>query len=168
MNVLKQIKLADAATLMNASCGLLSIFYSINSQFLTASIFILGAVLLDFLDGFIAKALKETTELGKELDSLADIISFGIAPAVFGFMLVEKSVVFILVLIVFVLCGILRLARFNVTKLEHFEGMPVTINGIIFPLIYFLKVPFYFYPIIYVLSSILMISTFKLKKIRSL
>jgi len=166
MNVLKQIRLADAATLMNASCGILSVFYSINSQFLTASIFILGAVFLDFLDGFIARALKETSELGKELDSLADTISFGIAPAVFGFMLVEKSTILILVLIVFVLCGILRLARFNVTNIKYFEGMPITINGILFPLIYFLKVPLYLYPTIYFLSGILMISTFKLRKLR--
>jgi len=166
MNVLKQIRLADAATLMNASCGILSIFYSINNQFLTACVFILGAVFLDFLDGFIARALKETSELGKELDSLADTISFGIAPAVFGFMLVEKSTILILALIVFVLCGILRLARFNVTKIKYFEGMPITINGILFPLIYFLKVPLYLYPTIYFLSGILMISTFKLKKLR--
>lgn len=166
MNILKKLNLADIATLMNASAGLLAVFYSITGKFAIAAVFILTAVVLDFFDGRIARRLKQLSEIGKELDSLADTISFGIAPAVFGFMLSDKGAVITIILIVFVLCGILRLARFNVTNIKHFEGMPITINGVLFPLIYFIKIPFCYFPYIYILSAILMISSIKIKKIR--
>lgn len=166
MNILRKINLADVATLMNASAGLLAVFYSITGKFATAAVFILLAVVLDFLDGRVARALKQSSSLGKELDSLADTISFGIAPAVFGFMLSDKGAIITIILIVFVLCGILRLARFNVTYIKYFEGMPITVNGILFPLIYFIKIPFCYFPYIYLLSAILMISAIKIKKLR--
>lgn len=166
MNILRKLNLADFTTLMNAASGLLAVFYSITGKFATAAVFILIAVVLDFLDGRIARRFRQSSGLGKELDSLADTISFGVAPAVFGFMLSEKGTLITAIVIIFVLCGILRLARFNIANIKHFEGMPITVNGILFPLIYFINVPVCYFQYIYLLSAIAMISTFKIKKLR--
>ena len=89
MKIKEILKLADFFTIGNLIFGVLSIFYAILGLFTYAAIFLLIAVLFDFLDGKIARMSKKATEqgkqFGKQLDSLADIVSFGVAPAVFGF-----------------------------------------------------------------------------------
>lgn len=155
----------SALTILNAVFGLLAIINSIEEEYITAAVFLIIAVLVDFLDGQIARYLKEETDFGKEFDSLADIISFGVAPAIFVYKLGNIEALSILVLMIFVACGITRLARFNIKKLEYFEGMPITMNGLIVPIFYFIGLDSY---LIYVLliSGLLMISTIKFPKIR--
>lgn len=157
---------ADAVTLANAACGLLSIMFAATGKFKIAALLLVLAVFLDWADGKIARMKKQTHELGKELDSLSDIVSFGIAPAVFGFLQIQWHPVVTIIIIFFALCGILRLARFNITKNDGFyEGVPITTNGIIFPLIFFAGVPIQFYVYVYLFMGLLMISSFKIKKI---
>ena len=161
----KIIKLADIATLLNATSGLTAIFFSIQRQFEIAAVFLLAAVLFDFLDGKIARITNQQNEFGKNLDSLSDVVSFGVAPAVFGYMYGLNTFYNIIFLLTFVLAGILRLARFNILKRKEFIGIPITTSGFIIPIMYFI-LPFSQYlGITYLILALLMISNFKVNKI---
>jgi CDP-diacylglycerol--serine O-phosphatidyltransferase len=161
----KLVKLPDLLTLMNISMGLIAILLIINEEYLFAVIALLFAVLFDYLDGKVARLMDREGEFGKQLDSLADTISFGVAPAIFGFSLIQTNFALI-VFALFLFAGVLRLARYNIMEFTgDFTGMPITINGIIIPLIYFLKVPTNIYPYIYLFLAILMVSPLKVKKL---
>lgn len=163
--LIRPILLVDGVTISNAIFGLMSIFASISGLYKQACLFLLIAVLMDFLDGKFARRLDRTTDLGRELDSLADIISFGAAPAVLGFVL-SKNAIIIIPAVVFLSCGIIRLAKFNVQLVKgSYFGMPITANGIIFPVIYFIGVPIIYWHFVFIVSAVLMVSPFKLKKV---
>ncbi len=85
--IIKLLKFADVFTLVNVGLGIASITFSINNNFEYASFVLLTAVVFDYLDGKIAKLMHQQSVFGKELDSLADTVSFGVAPAIFGFSL---------------------------------------------------------------------------------
>jgi len=134
---------ADLLTLGNASCGALSIFACLSyiddvrsRQIWAAFILPIAALVLDFFDGYVARLnARRQSMLGADLDSLADIVSFGVAPAVLGYTLGLRGLWDVLCLTYFVCCGISRLARFNVTsaaltnvetgKVNYFEGTPI-------------------------------------------
>ena len=163
--MLRLIKFADVFTLTNVIFGIISILFSIKGWYNTASLMLLLAVASDFFDGKIAKIMGQANEFGKELDSLADTISFGVAPAIFGFALIQTPLA-IISFTIFLFCGILRLARYNIMDLKGaFQGMPITLNGIIIPFIFFLDVPIRFYPYIYLVLGVFMVSSLRIKKI---
>ena len=134
---------ADALTIGNASCGTLSIFLCLDymafgdTRRLWIAILLLPVALAcDVLDGYVARLNRSRQSvLGADLDSLADVISFGVAPAVLGFTLGMRGGWDMVCLTYFVVCGVSRLARFNVTaatlsdgltgKVTHFEGTPI-------------------------------------------
>jgi len=158
------IKFADFFTLLNVVAGLASILFAIKGNFNMAITFLLGAAVFDYIDGIIARKFKQENMFGKELDSLADTISFGIAPAIFGFVLIQTTLA-IIAFTVFLFCGILRLARYNIMDLRNkYEGMPITLNGVIIPIIYLIRIPADYYPYIYLILGILMVSTIRIKK----
>jgi CDP-diacylglycerol--serine O-phosphatidyltransferase len=134
---------ADALTIGNAACGTIAIFLCLNylaeseRRFLwTAFLLLPLALVCDVLDGYVARLNRgRQSVLGADLDSLADVISFGVAPAVLGFTLGLRGGWDMLILVYFVVCGVSRLARFNVTaealadtetgKVKYFEGTPI-------------------------------------------
>jgi len=140
---------ADLLTIGNASCGTISIFLCLdylatdNRRFFWAAFFLLPAALVcDVLDGYVARLnRKRQSVLGADLDSLADVISFGVAPAVLGFTLGLRGGWDMMILTYFVVCGVSRLARFNVTsaeladettgKVKYFEGTPIPTSIVI-------------------------------------
>ena len=164
MNMLKIIKLADFFTLANLASGLIAIMLFLNNSFAAGSIFILAAVLFDFLDGKVARLTRHQNVFGKELDSLCDMVSFGIAPAVMVFAM-SNNLTYIPLYVIFACAGALRLARFNISKTKGFEGMPITVNGILFPFLYFLNAPLIIIHIVMAVSAILMVSGLRFKKI---
>ena len=132
--------LPNAITLIGVCIGLTSIKFALDGKFALAVVAILFAGLMDALDGRIARLIKGTSKMGKELDSLGDVISFGVAPAFimyfWNLQYLEKLGWF--VCLIYVVCVALRLARFNVTTEEEsswkdnfFEGMPSPAGGII-------------------------------------
>jgi CDP-diacylglycerol---serine O-phosphatidyltransferase len=141
--MLRSYTLADFFTLANASCGTVTIFLCLDylaerrAGYLWLGFLLLPlALVFDVLDGKVARANKaRQSALGGDLDSLSDIISFGVAPAVLGFTLGLRGLLDIICLTYFVVCGISRLARFNVTassledrttgKVKYFEGTPI-------------------------------------------
>ncbi len=159
------IKFSDIFTLGNAVLGLAAIFFAINKDYPSMAISLFLAAIADYFDGRLARKLNQQNVFGKELDSLADTISFGVAPAIFGFSLIQTNLA-MASFTIFLFCGILRLARYNIMNVTHgFEGMPITLNGIIIPLIFLLKINPVFYPYIYILLGVLMVSNIKFKKI---
>ena len=132
--------LPNAITLIGVCIGLTSIKFAIDGKFAIAVIAILFAGLMDALDGRIARLINGTSKMGKELDSLGDVISFGVAPALimyfWNLQYLDKLGWF--VCLTYVVCVALRLARFNVNSDEEpswkdnfFEGMPSPAGGII-------------------------------------
>jgi len=115
----------------NLICGFFSVISTFNGHYLQAAIIIVLAHLLDGIDGYVARLTKTTSQFGIELDSLADLVSFGLAPAilVYYWALVPWGTWGWLAACLYVVCGALRLARFNVqirtVEKSHFVGLPI-------------------------------------------
>ncbi len=164
----EKLKLADIFTFANVSLGLLAMFFASIGNLDIAAVLLLISVLGDVLDGQVSRWTKQANEFGKQIDSLADIISFGVVPVFFSFHLSNEAFQWYALVIYafFVICGMIRLARYNLTKFEgHFIGMPITLNGIFVPLLYYLHVPFWGYLTYFFIASWLMISNLKVKKV---
>ncbi|KAL4797219.1 hypothetical protein BDV19DRAFT_49505 [Aspergillus venezuelensis] len=150
-SMIRALHLADLVTELNGFCGIMSVFSSLryclgdpsdHGAIWTALGFMPFGLFFDFMDGRIARWRKKSSLMGQELDSLADLISFGMAPASAAFALGIRTPLDHLFLTFFVLCGLTRLARFNVTaavlpkdksgKSKYFEGTPIpTTLGIV-------------------------------------
>jgi len=140
-SMIREFHLADWFTLGNAVCGTAAIFSTISfvqtgavRHVYFACALVLAALLFDIVDGRVARWREKSSEMGRELDSLADVISFGVAPAMIGYGLGMQGLFDRIILGFFVACGVSRLARYNVTaealsagagKVAFFEGTPI-------------------------------------------
>jgi CDP-diacylglycerol--serine O-phosphatidyltransferase len=197
-SMLRSYALPDVFTIGNAACGTTVIFLCLS--FLSggdrATMWIAfgllpAALLCDGFDGLVARKRGHASMIGADMDSLADIVSFGLAPAVLGYTLGVNGVWDVVVLVVFVVCGLSRLARYNVTadlladdsgKVRHYEGTPIPTSvlivvvlaiafatGAVGPNLWLGKVmlgPWRLHPLVlvYLVSGSLMISTIKIPK----
>jgi CDP-diacylglycerol--serine O-phosphatidyltransferase len=159
LSMLRSYTAADLLTIGNAACGTIAIFLCLDyvasgeRRFLWSAFVLLpGALICDVLDGYVARLNRgRQSRLGADLDSLADVISFGVAPAILGFTLGLRGGWDMLLLTYFVVCGVSRLARFNVTadaladadtgKVKYFEGTPIPTSIV---LVAVLGLAFYF------------------------
>ena len=158
------LKLPDYITLLNILMGLTSILFASSDEFFLAGVFLVLAVVFDYFDGKVARWQGLERDFGKQLDSLADTISFGVAPAIFGYSLIQTPLAKI-VFALFIFAGVLRLARYNIMEFSgEFAGMPITVNGVVVPLLYFADVPVLYYPYVYLFLALAMISPLKIKK----
>ena len=140
-SMIREFQLADWFTLANAVCGTGALF-SMLSYLQTTDIrhvyfacgMVLAAFIFDVLDGRIARWRQKNSIMGRELDSLADVISFGVAPAVIAYGCGMQGLYDRIILTGFVACGVSRLARYNITaealsgeegKVKYFEGTPI-------------------------------------------
>jgi len=140
-SMIREFHLADWFTLGNAVCGVGALF-SVMSYLETSNVLHLfyacglipAALVFDILDGRIARWRQKSSAMGRELDSLADVISFGVAPAIIAYGCGMQGLYDRIVLAYFVACGVSRLARYNVTaetlsgddgKVKYFEGTPI-------------------------------------------
>ena len=161
---------ANLLTLGNLSLGGFAIITSIRGELNLSVLLIFIAALLDRFDGMTARKLNIESELGEQLDSMSDIISFGVAPAILLYqgILFEFGAPGAFFTIFYIACGAFRLARFNISDNNgYFTGLPITAAGCIATLS-FLIIP-YFYPqfvlFLIIILSLSMISTFRLKKV---
>lgn len=169
VNILRTLKVADFFTASNLCSGVLAIFAASTGRYdLTAGLIIL-ALIMDTLDGKIAKLMHQANSFGKQLDSLADLISFGVAPAAFYYSLREPGIGILLILVLFTVCGMLRLARYNLSDGNGFEGVPITVNGFIFPVLYlayiFKPATLTVWPAVFATMSVLMVSSIRFNRI---
>lgn len=140
-SMIRSFVLADVLTLGNGFCGSGSVLAAMqylvttdNRWLVTAMALLPVALIFDFADGRVARWRRRSSFLGADLDSLADVISFGMAPAAVGFAAGMRGMLDVVILLYFVACGISRLARFNATaaaladesgKVKYFEGTPI-------------------------------------------
>ncbi|CAG8958934.1 hypothetical protein HYFRA_00012931 [Hymenoscyphus fraxineus] len=143
-SMIRMLHLADLITELNGFCGVMSVFSSMryclgdadaHGNLWAALAFMPFGLFFDFMDGKVARWRKKSSLMGQELDSLADLISFGVSPAAAAFAIGLRTPVDHLLLTFFVLCGLTRLARFNITvanvpkdetgKSKYFEGTPI-------------------------------------------
>jgi len=141
----------NTITAMNLVSGCLSVFFAVDGQLGWASVFIFAAAVFDFCDGFSARLLHAYSSIGKELDSLADLVSFGLAPAAIVFTMLELTLfgknqpiqeieanwgqwITLFTSLVIPVAGAFRLAKFNTDdrQSEQFLGMPIPANAIFF------------------------------------
>ena len=140
-SMIREFHLADWFTLGNACCGVGALF-SVMTYLQTGAVWHLilacglipAALVFDVLDGRIARWRQRASAMGRELDSLADVISFGVAPAAIAYAAGMQGLYDRIILVFFVACGVSRLARYNVTaeklsegsdKVKYFEGTPI-------------------------------------------
>lgn len=124
----------NAFTLGNLAFGILSIMMTLQNKFILASIFIIVSALMDRYDGRVARFLNVSSEIGKELDSLADLVSFGVAPSILVFTLynfINLGPICYILLLIFPIAGAYRLARYNISTFDGvFMGIPITVAGV--------------------------------------
>ncbi len=181
-----RVILPNILTLIGVCIGLSSIKFAFDGKFELSIIAVIIAAIIDGLDGRIARLIKGTSKVGKELDSLTDVISFGVAPAfiMYFWSLSEIGRLGWLISLIYVVCVALRLARFNVSseaetswRDNFFEGIPSPAGGVLvlMPLVFslsefkFLNINYQvIVPTLFIIISILLISkipTYSLKKI---
>jgi len=145
--LIREFHLADWFTLGNAVCGTAALFSTITyvqterlAHIYFACALVFAALVFDIFDGRIARWRQKSSAMGRELDSLADVISFGVAPAVIGYGFGMQGLYDRIILAYFVACGVSRLARYNVTadelsegtdKVKYFEGTPIPTSFLI-------------------------------------
>ncbi len=140
--MIREFHLADWFTLGNAVCGVGALFSAMSfletvdvQHIYFAAALVFAALVFDVLDGRIARWRQKSSAMGRELDSLADVISFGVAPAIIAYACGMQGLYDRILLAFFVACGVSRLARYNVTaetlsdassgKVKYFEGTPI-------------------------------------------
>ncbi|VVT58522.1 uncharacterized protein SAPINGB_P006251 [Magnusiomyces paraingens] len=160
-SMIRQLHMADYITLMNACCGFMSIvsllahltsekgLASGNNYYLNRAMLLVPlGLFFDFLDGRVARWRHKASLMGQELDSLADLVSFGVAPASIAYTIGFRTTLDTAALAIFVLCGLTRLARFNVTvanipkdaktgKSKYFEGTPIPTTLVLVAIMYY-------------------------------
>ncbi|WP_416151798.1 CDP-diacylglycerol--serine O-phosphatidyltransferase [Salipaludibacillus sp. HK11] len=165
----------NGITMSNLIFGFLSIGSAFMSDFQNAAIFILIGMMLDSMDGWMARKLDVETAFGKELDSLADIVTFGIAPAIlmFGTTFSNMGMIGLMIAGMFPFFGAIRLARFNIdeettSSKGFFTGVPITAAGGIIALltIFNFIVPQAAISVIYTLLCVLMVSKLKIPSLK--
>ena len=161
-------------TCCNLVCGCVGIIALIEGSEIPIAYFVWAACIFDFFDGFAARLLKISSPIGKELDSLADVVSFGVLPALYmyGAIALESPFSYLpYVALLIAVCSAVRLAIFNLdeTQSDSFKGLPVPANAIFITALPFLNSPLYdivyspvVLPIICVIFSLLLVSRIEL------
>ncbi len=150
-SMIREFHLADFLTVANGCCGTAAIFLAMEhvrearpEKIYAAGALVVAALVFDVLDGRVARRRHRASVMGRELDSLADVISFGVAPASLAYAVGMTGLWDALALLYFVACGISRLARYNVTaemlagtsgKVAYFEGTPIPTSTVLVALI---------------------------------
>jgi CDP-diacylglycerol--serine O-phosphatidyltransferase len=175
--------LANFTTLLNMLCGVAAIWLTLHGNIEWACFAVISGAVFDFFDGFVARALKTSSELGKQLDSLSDVVTFGVVPSLMMAFFLEKTfldkgigdstsvLIFVSPLFLNALFAGLRLAKFNLdaSQSSNFKGLPSPANGIFFiscgwilatnqDAYLFMSQHYYLYYIISLLFSFIMIS----------
>ncbi len=155
-------------TAVNIVLGMLAIIFTFQGEFTAAALFIVAALVADGLDGRVARYFGVSSDFGKELDSLCDLVSFGVAPAIlaYAFMLKDFGTAGYLIAAAFATCGALRLARFNVNTGSvkgYFMGLPIPTAGCVVATFVMvgLKPAGWIFPLMVAIFAYLMVSTIK-------
>ena len=158
------VSLPDIFTIINGILGFSAIYFIIVGDLFIASKIVFFCIFFDSFDGFLARKKNNCDEFGKSLDSLSDIISFGIVPAYIFISSGNNSILSLFLGAIYVIFGLLRLSRFNALDSEEYFGLPITLGAIFVILLFLSKIPFYLFSILLILTSVLFISNFSIAR----
>lgn len=171
-NTIKKLKTqtANIITIGNMAFGGAALMATLNGYYSWSVLFIFIAAFLDRFDGMVARKFNQESELGKQLDSMSDILSFGVAPAIliYELVLTDFGLSGMVFTVIYIASGAFRLARFNISESNgYFTGLPITAAGTVITLSFFgiAVIPPVIYMFLFMLCSLLMISTFTLRKV---
>ncbi|NMC75805.1 MAG: CDP-diacylglycerol--serine O-phosphatidyltransferase [Candidatus Methanofastidiosa archaeon] len=157
------ISLPNLFTIINALLGLFAIYFIIKNNLVLSARMVLIAIFFDSFDGFLARKSNNIAEFGKSLDSLSDIISFGVVPA-FVFIISSENILSLPIGFLYVIFGLLRLSRFNTLNSDEYVGLPITLGAIFVILLFLSGIPPTLNAIFVFITSILFISSFRLRR----
>jgi CDP-diacylglycerol--serine O-phosphatidyltransferase len=165
----RYLKVADIATFASLTTAIMAVVLAMHDRLLSAGLLLIASLLLDSVDGRIARAMNQTSEFGMYLDSLIDIIAFGAVPAMIAFLFLPTNATVVIAAIIYLGASAYRLARFQTTKLkDEFQGMPITMNGLGFAAV-LMFVPatsfWWVMPLYFLTAAALMVSTFRMRKL---
>ncbi len=175
-NIVKMVGIADIASLLNAVSGMLAVIMAFYQDSIMAALFLILAVVFDAIDGPLARRFPSPTKdiFGETMDSLADAISFGVAPALIIYELFDTPLI-IIASILLLCCGILRLSRYNTIITEQegptktFIGLPIPVSSFMLSLLLFSRINIVsLILIIMTVIAILMISSLEYPKIKNI
>ncbi|MEQ8906615.1 CDP-diacylglycerol--serine O-phosphatidyltransferase [Ekhidna sp.] len=153
-------------TCLNLVIGCVGIYFTLTGRAPEAFYFVIASGLFDFLDGFAARLLKVKSEIGKQLDSLADLVSFGLLPSFFMLQWLQEISDFFWIALIIAVFSAVRLAVFNVdeTQSDNFKGLPTPANAIMLTSLIFVPFELYEYTLISIclFSSLLLVSPLRL------
>ncbi|AMA74107.1 MULTISPECIES: CDP-diacylglycerol--serine O-phosphatidyltransferase [Aneurinibacillus] len=153
----------NSFTLSNLVCGIFSLTFSMNGYYKMAALLILLAALCDVFDGKLARMLKVDSPMGVELDSLADIVSFGVAPAILIHTMHTPSPLLTIAFIAFPIAGAWRLGRFNIKPtVGYYMGVPITLAGLILAVLALFS---FSSPLLMLILAVLMVSPIRIPKL---
>lgn len=161
------MSLPDYVTCLNLISGLLSIYAAIHQHFVLAAILLLSGVVFDMLDGYLARKLQQESNFGAELDSLSDLVTFGVAPMVLIMTYYQTNWLSLLSVSLPVF-GALRLARHNINRhltKGYLIGLPITTAGVVVPLLILMGLSKYAAATIITALSIFYVSTRRVNKL---
>lgn len=164
LGIANLVSLPDIFTLINGTLGFFAIYSILNGELLLASRIVLVCIFFDSFDGFLARRNNNCAEFGRSLDSLSDIISFGIVPSLIFISYGTNNLYGLFLGALYVISGLLRLSRFNALNSDEYFGLPITLGAIFLILLFLAEIPFYLYSALLVMASILFISNFKIKR----
>ncbi len=157
----------NIVTAVNLVLGMFAIVFAFQGEFFSAALFVVAAMVADGMDGRVARYFGVSSDFGKELDSLCDLVSFGVAPAIMAYAYMLKDFQGgALIAAAFATCGALRLARFNVntsTVKGYFMGLPIPAGGCVIATFVMLdmKPAGWFFPLMVAVFAYLMVSTIR-------
>ena len=165
-------------TLCNIFCGFLSILVTVHGYYVWGTVFILLAMLADRYDGIVARKLGVVSDIGHDLDSLCDVVSFWCSSCYTNFLKkfvsIDKPTSTLIVIVailsaIYACCGAYRLARFNVTKMKdgYYQGVPITTCGSVLAIISLFNLPSIINLLLLIICSYLMVSNLKLRKYKN-
>ncbi len=161
------MKLPDYITLLNLVSGLLAIYSAIHHRFTIAALLLLAGVFFDAIDGAVARRLHQESKFGAELDSLADLVTFGVAPMVLVTAYYNTNWLSLLAILIPV-CGALRLARHNINRhltKGYLIGLPITVSGLAIPVLIILDLSKEFAAGLIILLALFYVSTRRVNKL---
>ncbi|MBI4015102.1 MAG: CDP-alcohol phosphatidyltransferase family protein [Candidatus Aenigmarchaeota archaeon] len=163
------ISIANIITLAEIGVSFGSVALIFDNRLWEAVVLMLIAAFLDWNDGRISRKRGTSGDFGKNLDSLADLFSFGVVPAFLSWKLIGTNPLGLVLPALLIMGGALRLARYNITATQGYIGMPITFNGLIFPAVFavysFFSLPEYVFAIACGISLALMVANFRVKKL---
>ncbi len=164
-----KMQLANILTLINLSFGVFAIIFLMNGHAALSMVLIVVAALCDRFDGMAARHFETESDFGKELDSLSDLVSFGVAPAllIYQTVLVDTLWLGLVMTVFYILAGAVRLARYNVQEFDgEFYGVPITVAGVVMAASYLIipYVAIQFYVLLVLILSLLMVSSIRIAK----